>query len=157
MASTAFVDKAIQTLRDNGYKLTGPRLAILDFMLENEKQCCMRDICTGLQKKFSGIGTATVYRNVNLFLRLGILRTFPAKNNQLCYLINRPGDRRHQMICIKCGALVEFSSCSFALIAEEIEKMTRFEICDHTLEVYGLCPGCLGKQNCPAGDKKAAG
>ncbi len=146
MADTAFVNKAKQTLRDNGYKLTGPRLMILEFMLESERHYSMKEICCGLQKKFSGIGTATVYRNVNLFLKLGIFRTSPVNNNQFYYTVNQPGDRHHHMICLKCGTRVEFNSCSFAFIAKEIENKTHFEIYDHTLEVYGLCPGCLAKK-----------
>ncbi|MDY6825981.1 MAG: Fur family transcriptional regulator [Bacillota bacterium] len=155
MADTAFVDKAKQTLRNDGYKLTGPRLAILEFMLESERPYSMKEICCGLQKKFSGIGTATVYRNVNLFLKLGIFRTSPVNNNQFYYTINRPRDEHHHMICLQCGTRVEFNGCNFDLIAKEIEKNTHFEIYDHTLEVYGLCPGCLAKRKDYACDREA--
>jgi len=155
MVGTVFIDKAKKTLRDHGHKLTGPRLAILDFMQEKDKHYSMQEIRSGLQKKFSGIGTATVYRNIDLFLKLGILRPSPIRNNQLRYTVNRTGDRHHQMICLKCGSRVEFNSCSFAFIEDEIEKKTHFEIFAHTLEVYGLCPGCLAGREDIGGERAA--
>ena len=135
-----------EILRRKGYKLTRPRLVIFSYLLRVNGHPDMQNIYEGIQAEYPGIGMATVYRTIDLFLELGIVRGLTLKDNHLRYEINQPGGHHHHLVCTKCDQIVEFGSCNFQLIAEEIEKVTRFKIREHTLEVYGLCPRCLTVQ-----------
>lgn len=129
-------------LKERGYKLTGPRLAILEILAVEKGHFSIADIYSKIRLKDKGIGIATVYRTVDLFLETGILRVLTLKNSQPCFELNRPGDHHHHLICRNCGRITEFDSCNFKSIAGEIENKTRFRIEEHTLEAYGLCPDC---------------
>lgn len=131
-----------EELKKNGYKLTGPRLAILEYMISNDNHPDMQEIYEGIRADNPGIGMATVYRTVDLFLELGILRALTLRNSRLRYELNRPDDHHHHLICTGCGKVTEFGSCNFRLISGEIEQVTRFKIFEHNLEAYGLCPQC---------------
>ncbi len=138
-----FLEQSKAILRRRGYKLTGPRLAILDYMAREKGHPDVQGIYGGLRSSCPGIGMATVYRTVDLLVYLGILRALVLKNSQIRYEPNRPGDHHHHLVCKGCGDISEFGSCNFKSIADEIEEVTRFEIEEHTLEVYGYCPDCL--------------
>ncbi len=138
-----FLKSAGEELRRKGYKLTGPRLAIISYLAGEKGHPDMQEILEGLRSEYPAIGMATVYRTVDLLLELGILRAVTLKNNHLRYEVNRSGDHHHHLVCRGCGQIIEFGSCNFQLMAREIEKVTRFRIEEHSLEAYGLCPHCL--------------
>lgn len=146
--SDSFLEKAKTVLRQKGYKLTGPRLAILDHMAKENGHPDVQEIFEGIRSGYPGIGIATVYRTVDLLVKAGLVRPLVLKNNQVRYELNWPGDHHHHMVCKECGEIAEFASCNFITISEEIEDITRFKIEEHTLEVYGHCPDCL----CAGGD-----
>jgi Fur family transcriptional regulator, ferric uptake regulator len=129
-------------LKKMGYKLTGPRLAILELLVKEKGHFSVVEIYSRICLKKQGIGIATVYRTVDLLLETGILRMLTLKGSQPVFEINRPDDHHHHLICRSCGRIIEFNSCNFKSIAGEIERATRFIIEEHTLEAYGLCPEC---------------
>ena len=146
MKENDFLRQAGSEMQDKGYRLTGPRMAILKFMIMGKGHYSIPEIYENIRLQHPCIGMATIYRTLDLFLELGIVRALILKNSQPCYEINWPDDHHHHLICKKCGKIVEFGSCNFKLIVGEIEKVTRFRVDDHTLEAYGLCPICsLGK------------
>lgn len=137
-----YLSTLTEKLTENGYKLTGPRLAILDYLVHEKGHHNIIDIYEKIRLKNEGIGMATIYRTIDLFLELGIVRVLTLKNSQPCFEINWPGDHHHHLVCTECGRIIEFGSCNFKLIVGEIEKVTRFSIEEHNLEAYGLCPRC---------------
>jgi len=137
------LQEARELLRRKGYRLTGPRLAILGYLAEVKGHPNAQGIYAGIHSEYPEIGMATVYRTVDLLAKVGLLRILALKNNQARYELNRPGDHHHHLVCKTCGKIAEFDSCNFQLISVEIEEVTRFRIDEHTLEVYGCCPGCL--------------
>lgn len=142
-------EKYLQSVKENlkkkGYKLTGPRLAILKYLLRKKGHHSIMDIYEKMRMKNDRIGIATIYRTVDLFLELGIVRVLTINNSKPCFEINWPGDHHHHLICKGCGRIIEFGSCNFIQIVGEIERVTRFRVKEHTLEAYGLCPKCAQK------------
>lgn len=136
------VDAVKERLSLEGYKLTAPRLAIISYMAGVKGHPAMQDIYEGMQAEAPGIGMATVYRTIDLLQKLGVLRVLNLRKHPLRYELKRPGDHHHHLVCNACGQVMEFGSCNFQSIAEEIEKVTRFKIEEHALEAYGYCPQC---------------
>ncbi len=141
--NNSFLERAKKVLRQKGYKLTGPRLAILDYMTREKGHPDVHEIYEGIRSEYPGIGIATVYRTVELLIKAGLMRPLVLKNNQVRYELSWPDDHHHHLVCKECGEIEEFGSCNFKMISEEIEGITRFRIEEHTLEVYGHCPDCL--------------
>ncbi len=138
-----YIEQTRTLLKNKGYKLTGPRLAILDYMARQKGHPDIQEIFNSVSIKQPGIGIVTVYRTVELFLGIGLLRALTLDDGKLRYEMNRPDHHHHHLVCNGCGVVVEFETCNFQQVAEEIEKVTRFRIDEHTLEAYGLCPACL--------------
>lgn len=65
-------DKIVEKLRENGCRITKQRLMLLDIILEENCSCC-KEIYYRASKMDSGIGTATVYRMVNLLEEIGAI------------------------------------------------------------------------------------
>lgn len=135
-----------EKVRRHGYKLTGPRMAIIEYMMEENGHPDVQEIYEGIRTISPGIGIATVYRTVDLLLRLGILRALTLKDSHIRYEINWPEDHHHHLVCTGCMRITEFGNCNFRLIAGEVEQVSRYKIYEHTLEAYGLCPQCANEE-----------
>jgi Fe2+ or Zn2+ uptake regulation protein len=129
-------------LRSEGFKLTMPRLAIIEYLISVSSHPDVQQIYDGMRTEHPGIGIATIYRTVDLLERIGLLRTLKLESGHLRYEIIRPGDHHHHLVCTGCGQVSEFGDCNFQMITEAIEKKTRFKIRGHNLEAYGLCSRC---------------
>lgn len=62
----------IEKLRKRGCRITRQRRMILDIILEDECSCC-KEIYYKACKQDPGIGTATVYRMVNMLEEIGVI------------------------------------------------------------------------------------
>ncbi len=144
-AEEIFLETAKERLRRRGCRLTGPRLAILRFLLRENGHLDMQEIFHGTRAEHPGIGMATIYRTIDLFLEVGVISALSLKGSRVRYEVNWPENHHHHLICTGCGQVIEFGSCSFPLIAGEIEKVTRFKIHEHELEAYGHCPQCAAE------------
>ncbi len=144
--NNAYAEEAKMMLSSKGYKLTRPRLVILDYMAGVSGHPSIQEIYEGILINYSGIGIATVYRTIDLLVEIGYLRALVLLNNQLRYELNLPDDHHHHLICKACGVIREFNSCNFNSISEEIEDTTCFKIEEHNLEAYGYCSDCLSKK-----------
>ena len=77
--STAYSQSAmekeenINLLRQEGYRITRQRLALLEVILENECVCC-KEIYFQVHKKMPQIGIATIYRMINTLEEVGAIK-----------------------------------------------------------------------------------
>lgn len=62
----------IQQLKERGCRITKQRLLLLDIILEENCSCC-KEIYYRAVKKDEGIGTATVYRMINILEEIGAI------------------------------------------------------------------------------------
>lgn len=62
----------VRRLKEQGCRITKQRLMLLDIILESECSCC-KEIYYKAQEQHMKIGTATVYRMVNILEEIGAI------------------------------------------------------------------------------------
>ncbi len=65
-------ERILQKLKERGCRITKQRLTLIDIILENECSSC-KEIFYQASKVDDGIGTATVYRMVNILEEIGAI------------------------------------------------------------------------------------
>lgn len=65
-------EMVIQKLKERGCRITKQRLLLLDIILEEDCSCC-KEIYYRATKMDEGIGTATVYRMINILEEIGAI------------------------------------------------------------------------------------
>ena len=129
-------------LKTQGFKITGPRLAIIEYLIATDDHPDIQDIHNKVIKLYPGIGVATVYRTLQLFQRLHVVNVIELNDGRQRYEINMPHDHHHHLVCTECRRVVEFGNCNFPQLIENIEAATRFKIHSHSTIAYGKCPQC---------------
>jgi len=129
-----------QALRDAGYKLTQPRLAILQVLEENDSSLSPEEIHNQGRMIYPSLGLVTVYRTLDLLDDLGLVRRVHSEHR--CHSYASTGVDRHYLICADCHRLVEFKCNGLEPLIESVCQQTGYTVSEHLLELSGLCPDC---------------
>ena len=129
-------------LSDHNLPLTQQRLAVAEILFFAADHLSAEDVARQLARKGEAVGTATVYRTLDLLVRSGLVREHDFGEGFKRYEPMAAGQVHEHCVCSSCGKVMEFSNDRLermiALLAEEVE----FRPHHHRLEVYGLCREC---------------
>lgn len=135
---------AIEQFRKNGYKITPQRQEILQAFRDNNKNLPLsaEEVHRKVLERFPNISLDTVYRNLHVFLELGIISKLSFREGKSRYELNS-GKHHHHLVCLKCGLTEVIDFCPFkSLDREKIEEEKKFEIKKHSFELFGYCELC---------------
>jgi Fur family ferric uptake transcriptional regulator len=130
-------------LRQAGYRLTRPRLAILQVLQDSAEQLNPYEIHQRGKEIYEQLGLVTVYRTLDLLGTLGLARRVHSKGQ--CHSYARAEDDKHYLICRGCRRILEFPCDGLDALIEDVRQRTGYAIGGHLLELTGLCPACQGK------------
>ncbi len=133
-------EQVTDRIRLAGYKLTSPRLAVLGVLDETDEHLTRAQVLARVQAANPAIGRATVYRTLDLLIRLGVVRPIYLGNQIVCF--TRADRGHHHLICSDCGQVVEFDECTVGELQDVLARRLNFDIRGHLLEFYGLCSQC---------------
>lgn len=130
------------TLSDHGYRLTSPRSRIVDAVLRHSRPFSAEQLVSELSDAGGDrIGRATIYRTLEVLAAIDVLTRIVQPDGHPTYICGTPG-HRHHLLCETCGTTVTFTACPIDDLVRNLTRNTRFEIHDHVLEVFGVCPEC---------------
>lgn len=150
MDKTESLRQARQKLSDyvriNSMRNTPERMALLDAIYSTEAPFSAEALSSQMsQKRRMRISRATVYNNLILFEKAGLVRKV-FLNDQV--LFERTDKNRGviRMLCGGCGKVTEMNDDR---VRHQIEEMRtrRFNMTGWTLNVYGLCSKCTTSLN----------
>ncbi len=132
-------------MRDHGLKLTRQREEILSRFVELGKHVTVEELLHAVRQVSPGVGHATIYRTMKLFVDSGVASERHFLNGPACY---EPGehheDHHDHLICTACRTIVEFENDAIEQLQNEVATQHGFELKHHKMELYGLCPACRG-------------
>ena len=126
-------EAAVKKIRGRGYKVTPQRLAVLAAISAGRHQGVEQ-----IRARCPEVGIVTVYRALDLFSGLGLVRRLDLGYGPRYELAE---DHHHHLICERCGSVTEFERCPVDL--QDLPRVgADFEVRSHSLEVYGTCSAC---------------
>jgi len=133
-----------QRLRDGGHKLTHARLTVLSVLEAAEGHITSGEMLERVGAADSSIGRASVFRALDLFTRLAIVRPTYIDSSVTPAYVLLPDGHHHHIICTTCGRTIEFADCGLTALAADLEQRLNVRISGHLLEFYGQCAACGG-------------
>lgn len=136
------IESLEQQLKKKGYKLTGPRKILLGLLKDNTGKSLSAQQIYKLSE-VHGIDFSTVYRNLDMMAKEGLLSTVQHDNGafgyELCF-----DHHHHHLICTVCGATRCINFCPMELIDKSVWE--GFTPSKHRFEITGICSECSKKQ-----------
>jgi Fur family ferric uptake transcriptional regulator len=127
-------------LREAGYRITQPRLAVLQVLEDSDEGLNPEEIYRRGRAICESLGLVTVYRTLDLLTELGVVRR--VHSEQRCHSYARTGTDQHHLVCSGCHRVIEFPCDGLEDLIEGVRQRTGYTITDHLVELSGLCPAC---------------
>ena len=132
-------------LREHNLPVTAQRLAIADLILGSSRHLSADEVVRELKARKVKVGTATVYRTLELLVRSGLVVERDFAEGFKRFEPARDIPHHEHLICSSCGAVREFRD-------ERLERMTTlmaegegYTRQGHRLVIYGICAECRGR------------
>ena len=134
-------DAMLVALVEAGYSNTRARRAVLTAIYESDGQATPLALLALGRSHHPALGLVTVYRTLELLLKLGLVRKLHSEAGCHAYA-PATHDHGHHIICERCQCAVEFIGCDIGAVITAVENQTGFQVRSHWLEMFGLCPEC---------------
>ena len=120
---------------------TSQRRAILQALEEAPGPLTPQEILERAAAYHSGLGLATVYRNLNALVERGHATAVHLPNESTRFEKARE-DHHHHFSCDSCGQVYELDANCPVAVLEGATLPGGFHVRDHSLTLYGSCPTC---------------
>ena len=134
--------KLAQVLQDHGLKVTGIRLAILEFLMESEDHPSSEAIYFALREQGIHCVPASIYNNVNILQEKGVLKSLNTGNTETRY--DALLDSHSHFYCKKCHRVWNTSVEPPQL---ECSELPCAQVDHSELIYYGICMDCIDDED----------
>lgn len=136
-----WTERVVENLSGEGHRLTGPRRAILEYILRYSVPFTAEELLADLQKEQIHVGRATVYRTLELLHTHQWLSLVHRPEGEHGYVVAEPG-HQHHLVCRSCGSVIAFQGCELETLLGGLAERLNFRIEGHWLEAFGVCRAC---------------
>jgi Fur family transcriptional regulator, ferric uptake regulator len=135
------VDGAIERLRDAGLRISSPRRQLLQALFEASGPVSAERLARSLAGSSEWVDVASVYRNLELLERLGIVRHVHLGHGPGLYALAGEGEREY-LVCDRCGDARTVEAAELDAVRDEIRRAFDFEVRFSHFALTGLCARC---------------
>jgi Fe2+ or Zn2+ uptake regulation protein len=130
-------------LREQGYRLTPQRLAILEVLRNAHGHLTPTEIYQQVAQDIPGLTEATVYRTLNFLTEQELVLVAHLGRGQLVYEFTEHD--HHHLVCNQCGDMREIDHLELKGLYKQFLNNTGYQINTIHATFFGHCPECLEK------------
>ena len=139
-------DKAVESLRNQGYRLTPQRLLVLSVVAESGGHMGVDEVFRRAKEAYPYMDIATVYRTLHLLKKLDVV-TEVAIGDRLHYELTDPNGRHHHMVCQVCNGAFNLGPHYLEEFRRTLLQEFGFEPDLEHFTVAGICTDCQSSTN----------
>ena len=140
---TAWAEHAQATLRAAGFRRGGARSAVIEALAGHSCTVTALELDDELRRRKPPVGRASIYRALEQFEELGLVRRIEMTRGSAAYeRIEPDGHHHHHAICRRCGRTETFEDRKLESTIARISDRVPFEVSEHEVVLRGLCDRC---------------
>lgn len=140
------LDEMVAALKSRDFRLTPQRIAVLKILAHSEDHPTVEQIFSKVRTDFPTTSLATVYKTVTLLKQLGQIQELGFGDSGSRYDGIRPEPHPH-LICLECDKILDPQLASIDQMTRQLTQDTGFQITNHRLDFFGICPECRIKKS----------
>ena len=138
-----WVGHAQRELEREGYRMSGPRSAVVETLDDLGCSVTAKEIADRLQKRGQDVGVASIYRTLELLDKLRLTRRVDAAEGVARYEpVGPSGEHHHHIVCDSCGEVAAFEDPDLERAIDRLASRVDYEIDAHDVTLRGECPAC---------------
>lgn len=135
------VDTWLEELQENGYRITGARRAVVEIVQASVRTLTPVEVFDRARKRYSALGLVTVYRTLEKLEELHLIQRVHQPQGCQAF-ISASHAHEHLLLCQNCGRVAFFEGDDLDALIQSISKKTGYQIREHWLQLFGICPAC---------------
>ena len=138
----------IDKLQENGYRLTGPRRAVVETMANSRYVLSPMEIYQQARKLHDKLGLVTVYRTLEKLEQMQLIQRVHRPSDCQAFVASPPG-HKHLLICENCGRVEYFNGDPAAMeqFIAKVGSRSGYRVKNHWLQLFGRCAACQEKMS----------
>jgi Fur family ferric uptake transcriptional regulator len=133
----------LQRLKTAGQKITAARKNILHILCDSAEHLGSKEILQRVSRLDEQISRASVFRTIELFLKLSIIRPTVSQSGVPRFVLTEDNGHHAHLTCPYCMKTTELEECYVPGVEEKILKKYGRVVSGHLLEIYSYCADCL--------------
>lgn len=136
-------------IKERGIRDTQARRRILAAVFDLPGHFEADQVLYLLRERGAKVGKATLYRTLPLLVEAGVLQIVRFDTRRAHYKFVLGRSPRDQLLCRRCGRIIEFESPEIIDLRARIADDHGFELLGHRFQLTGLCPACTRSSDPP--------
>ncbi len=137
----AHADELARTLNQAGYRVTQPRLAVIETMARSRRSLSTDEILARARKLCPGVGLATVYRSLDMLEEIGAVQRVQIGGKRYATHCHDASLHYH-LVCSRCHSVAEVGVGRSAAVLRKAMSENGFQPQASAIEVIGVCREC---------------
>lgn len=143
LSDSAWVEHAQSVLQAQGLRRGGARTAVIEALARHDCAVTALELDDELRRRKPRVGRASIYRALEQFEQLGLVRRMEMNRGVAAYERVAPdGRHHHHAICRGCGRMETFEDRGLERAIGRVSDEMSFEISEHDVVLRGLCEQC---------------
>jgi len=136
------IDQWVRVLQKSGCRITAQRRVIINVIANSQHALQPLEVCTLSRAVNPRIGLVTVYRTLDRLEELGLVQRVHREDG--CHMLMPAANgHEHYLVCTGCGRTILFQGDDLSALFSRVETKTGFQVNEHWLQLFGICPDCL--------------
>lgn len=131
-------DKAFNVI---GTRVTKQRALIMAIIRRGQGHLDADDVYRQAREKQPRLSLSTVYRNLQLLKKLGLVEELHFDEAHHHYEV-KPSSEHHHLVCLGCGRVIEFGYPLTRYMKRNVPEAKDFKVVDAEVRMMGYCPRC---------------
>ncbi|MDH5431615.1 MAG: transcriptional repressor [Nitrosopumilus sp.] len=136
------MEQIVASLRDEGFRITPQRMAIVDYLLKTEDHPSADHIHKVVRKRYPMISLSTVYKTLYLLKEKNLVNEIEVEGESR---FDAHTDDHINIVCIKCGKIDDVDEETLKDIQVKAAKKSKYLILKSSFELHGYCSSCKSK------------
>ncbi len=136
------LEQIVSSLRDEGFRITPQRIAIVDYLLKTEDHPSAELIHKVVRRRYPMVSLSTVYKTLDLLREKKLVSEIEVEGEAR---FDAHTDAHINLVCMKCGKIEDLDEESLKDIQIKAAKKSKYLILKGNFELYGYCSSCKAK------------
>lgn len=136
------MEQIVASLRDEGFRITPQRIAIVDYLLKTEDHPSADHIHKVVRKRYPMVSLSTVYKTLDLLKEKKLVNEIEVEGESR---FDAHTDDHINIVCIKCGKIDDVDEETLKDIQVRAAKKSKYLILKSNFELHGYCSSCKSK------------
>ena len=136
------LEEIVSSLRDEGFRITPQRIAIVDYLLKTEDHPSAELIHKVVRKRYPMVSLSTVYKTLDLLREKKLVNEIEVEGEAR---FDAHTDEHINLVCMKCGKIDDIDEGSLKEIQVKAAKKSKYLILKSNFELHGYCHNCKSK------------